>query len=187
MTAARTERHETAVVRRLVDGVMNERRLDVLDELCTPSMARRWRHWVTRFRRRSRTCGWRSSSWSPRRPRWSGASRVRPRTGASGAVTRRPAGDSKTSTRSTSSASKTGGSPRLRGSRTRSITCASRHGDVGVGLLDLVAQDADVDGDVELGHAALSSISASRHSGQPSSMRRAARPAARRVRTAWCA
>jgi predicted ester cyclase len=49
MTAARTERHETAVVRRLVDEVMNERRLDVLDELCTPSMARRWRRWVAPF------------------------------------------------------------------------------------------------------------------------------------------
>ena len=49
MTAARTERHETAVVRRLVDEVMNARRLDVLDELCTPSMARRWRRWVTPF------------------------------------------------------------------------------------------------------------------------------------------
>jgi predicted ester cyclase len=49
MTAARTERHETAVVRRLVDEVMNERRLDVLDELCTPSMARRWRRWAAPF------------------------------------------------------------------------------------------------------------------------------------------
>ena len=49
MTAARTERHEGAVVRRLVDEVMNERRLDVLDELCTPSMARRWRRWVAPF------------------------------------------------------------------------------------------------------------------------------------------
>jgi predicted ester cyclase len=28
---------------------MNARRLDVLDELCTPSMARRWRRWVTPF------------------------------------------------------------------------------------------------------------------------------------------
>ena len=49
MAAARTERHETAVVRRLIDEVMNERRLDVLDELCTPSMARGWRRWVTPF------------------------------------------------------------------------------------------------------------------------------------------
>jgi hypothetical protein len=40
MTAARAERHETAFVRRLVDEVMNEPRLDVLDELCTPLMAR---------------------------------------------------------------------------------------------------------------------------------------------------
>src|SRR5688500_16649949 len=49
MTAARAERHESAVVRRLVDEVMNERRLDVIDELCTPSMARRWRRWVAPF------------------------------------------------------------------------------------------------------------------------------------------
>ena len=28
---------------------MNERRLDVLDELCTPSMARGWRRWVAPF------------------------------------------------------------------------------------------------------------------------------------------
>jgi predicted ester cyclase len=49
MTVARTDRYETAVVRRLVDEVMNERRLDVLDELCTPSMARRWRRWVAPF------------------------------------------------------------------------------------------------------------------------------------------
>jgi predicted ester cyclase len=49
MTAARAEQHESAVVRRLVHEVMNERRLDVLDELCTPAMARRWRHWVGPF------------------------------------------------------------------------------------------------------------------------------------------
>jgi predicted ester cyclase len=49
MPAASTEPHEKAVVRRLVDEVMNERRLDVLDELCTPSMARRWRRWITPF------------------------------------------------------------------------------------------------------------------------------------------
>ena len=49
MTAARTESHEKAVVRRLVDEVMNAQRLDALDELCTPSMARRWRRWVAPF------------------------------------------------------------------------------------------------------------------------------------------
>ena len=49
MAAARADRHETALVRRVVDEVMNERRLDVLDELCTPSMARRWRAWITPF------------------------------------------------------------------------------------------------------------------------------------------
>ena len=49
MTAAPGDRHETAVVRRLVDEVMNRRRLDVLGELCTPSMARRWRRWVAPF------------------------------------------------------------------------------------------------------------------------------------------
>ena len=31
---------EKEVVRRVVDEVINERRLEVLDELCTPSMAR---------------------------------------------------------------------------------------------------------------------------------------------------
>jgi predicted ester cyclase len=40
---------EKAVVRRLVDEVMNARRLDVADELCTPAMARRWRAWVAPF------------------------------------------------------------------------------------------------------------------------------------------
>lgn len=49
MTAARTERHKSVVVRRLVNEVMNERRLDVLDDLCTPPMARRWRRWVAPF------------------------------------------------------------------------------------------------------------------------------------------
>ena len=49
MTAARTESHEKALVRRLVDEVVNGRRLEVVDELCTPSMARRWRRWVTPF------------------------------------------------------------------------------------------------------------------------------------------
>ena len=33
----------------MVREVMNARRLVVLDELCTPSMARRWRRWVTPF------------------------------------------------------------------------------------------------------------------------------------------
>jgi predicted ester cyclase len=49
MTAARTESPQKAVVRRLVDEVMNQRRLDVVDELCTPSMARRWRAWIAPF------------------------------------------------------------------------------------------------------------------------------------------
>ena len=49
MTAARTETAAKEVVRRLVDEVMNARRLEVLDELCTPSMARRWRRWVSPF------------------------------------------------------------------------------------------------------------------------------------------
>jgi hypothetical protein len=43
MTVARPEFPQKAVVRRLVDEVMNEHRLEVLDELCTPAMARRWR------------------------------------------------------------------------------------------------------------------------------------------------
>ena len=44
-----TESSHKAVVRRLVDEAMNARRLDVLDELCTPAMARRWRAWVAPF------------------------------------------------------------------------------------------------------------------------------------------
>lgn len=36
-------------MRRLVEEVMNERRLEVTDELCTPAMARRWRAWVAPF------------------------------------------------------------------------------------------------------------------------------------------
>src|SRR5689334_19728325 len=49
MTAARTESSRKAAVRRLVGEVMNERRLEVLDELCTPAMARRWRAWIAPF------------------------------------------------------------------------------------------------------------------------------------------
>src|SRR3954454_7026965 len=49
MTAAHTESLHKGVVGRLVDEVMNKRRLDVLDELCTPSMAHRWRAWVAPF------------------------------------------------------------------------------------------------------------------------------------------
>jgi predicted ester cyclase len=49
MTAANTEPSPKAVVRRLVDEVMNARRLELLDELCTPAMARRWRAWVAPF------------------------------------------------------------------------------------------------------------------------------------------
>jgi predicted ester cyclase len=49
MTAARAESPQKAIVRRLVDEVMNARRLDVADALCTPAMARRWRAWVAPF------------------------------------------------------------------------------------------------------------------------------------------
>jgi predicted ester cyclase len=40
----------TALVRRLVDEVMTAGRLDVLDELATPTMARAARSWITPFR-----------------------------------------------------------------------------------------------------------------------------------------
>lgn len=43
------ESPQKAAIRRLVEEVMNERRLDVVDELCTPAMARRWRAWVAPF------------------------------------------------------------------------------------------------------------------------------------------
>ena len=49
MTAVRTESPRKAILRRLVDEVMNARRLDVLNELCTPAMARRWHAWVAPF------------------------------------------------------------------------------------------------------------------------------------------
>ena len=49
MSAVPTESAQKAVVRRLVEEVMNERRLEVVDELCTPAMARRWRAWVAPF------------------------------------------------------------------------------------------------------------------------------------------
>jgi predicted ester cyclase len=49
MPAPRTESLQKAVVRRLVNEAMNERRLQVADELCTPAMARRWRAWVAPF------------------------------------------------------------------------------------------------------------------------------------------
>jgi predicted ester cyclase len=51
MAAARPEPHGKAVVRRLVDEVMNGGEFDVLGELCTPAMARRWRRWVEPFLR----------------------------------------------------------------------------------------------------------------------------------------
>jgi predicted ester cyclase len=49
MTAVPTESPRKRSLRRLVDEVMNARNLDVLGELCTPAMARRWRAWVTPF------------------------------------------------------------------------------------------------------------------------------------------
>ena len=49
MTAVPTESPRKTILRRLVDEVMNARRLDVLDELCTPAMARRWHAWVAPF------------------------------------------------------------------------------------------------------------------------------------------
>ena len=49
MTAARTDAPQKAIVRRLVEEVMNGRRLEVIDELCSPAMARRWRAWVVPF------------------------------------------------------------------------------------------------------------------------------------------
>ena len=38
-----------ALVRRLVDDVMNQRRLDVLDEIYSPTMAARARAWIAPF------------------------------------------------------------------------------------------------------------------------------------------
>ncbi len=49
MTAAPTESPRKAILQRLVDEVMNARRLDVLNELCTPAMADRWHAWVAPF------------------------------------------------------------------------------------------------------------------------------------------
>ena len=49
MTAVPTESTRKRSLRRLVDEAMNARNLEVLDELCTPAMARRWRGWVTPF------------------------------------------------------------------------------------------------------------------------------------------
>jgi hypothetical protein len=39
-----------AVVRRLIEQVLNDGRLDVIDELYTPQMARGARRWIERFR-----------------------------------------------------------------------------------------------------------------------------------------
>jgi len=44
-----TQTHKT-VVRRLVDEVMNAGRLDVVDELYTPELARQARDWIAPFR-----------------------------------------------------------------------------------------------------------------------------------------
>lgn len=38
-----------ALVRRLIDDVMNQRRLEVLDEIYSPAMASRARAWITPF------------------------------------------------------------------------------------------------------------------------------------------
>jgi hypothetical protein len=47
-------------VRRLIDEVMNDGRLDVLHELYTPAMADVARRWITPFRDAFPTCAWRS-------------------------------------------------------------------------------------------------------------------------------
>jgi predicted ester cyclase len=49
MSAVPIESPRKRRLRRLVDEVMNARNLDVLGELCTPAMARRWQAWVTPF------------------------------------------------------------------------------------------------------------------------------------------
>jgi predicted ester cyclase len=50
LTAVDTSRAYKALVRRLVDEVLNTGRLDVLDELYTPAMARAARRWIEPFR-----------------------------------------------------------------------------------------------------------------------------------------
>jgi predicted ester cyclase len=46
---ANAEAHKTAV-RRLVEEVMNDGRLDLIDELCTPELAAGARRWIAPFR-----------------------------------------------------------------------------------------------------------------------------------------
>jgi predicted ester cyclase len=41
---------QKAAVRRLVDEVINDGRLDVIDEICTPPMAAKARAWIAPFR-----------------------------------------------------------------------------------------------------------------------------------------
>lgn len=50
LTSADTSHANKAVVRRLIEDVLNDGRLDVLHELYTPPMARAARRWIEPFR-----------------------------------------------------------------------------------------------------------------------------------------
>ena len=101
-----------------IEEVINDGRLEVIDELYAPAMRKGRGAGSRRSVRASPTCRWRSSSSSPKARRSSGASAARPPTSARGAVSRQPAGASSASTRSTSSASATAGSSKPGASRT---------------------------------------------------------------------
>jgi predicted ester cyclase len=49
LTAVDTLQANKALVRRLIEEVVNDGRLDVLDEFCTPPMARAARRWIEPF------------------------------------------------------------------------------------------------------------------------------------------
>jgi hypothetical protein len=62
LTDVETSQANNAIVRRLIDEVMNDGRLDVLEELCTRPMAGAARRWIEPFRVAFPDVRWRSSS-----------------------------------------------------------------------------------------------------------------------------
>lgn len=101
-----------AVIERLVREVINNGRLDVLDELYTSDAAVAARDWIARSWHPSPTYTWRSSNSSQKTTRSLDDSPARPPSTVPGSATRQPAAASRTSTRSASIRCATAGSPR---------------------------------------------------------------------------
>jgi hypothetical protein len=114
-----------AVVRRYIDEVINNGRLDALDELCTSQMAAGAKRWIAPFRESFPDVHMEIVQLVAETTRSSAGSAARRRIWASGVVSRRAAARSATSTRCTSSRSRMGASPRRGAWRTTSRARAS--------------------------------------------------------------